>query len=69
MYPDTDVLEVLGSNPGTAVSELCHFRLPHCSLQCLSEETLKIVGPSVMSGAYARGVKLSDTGGKCVTCR
>ena len=48
MYTDTDVLKVLGYTPGTAVSELCHFWLPHCSEQCLSEETLKAVGPLCM---------------------
>ena len=34
--------------------------------QCLSEETLKVVG---VSGDYARGSKITNTGGKCVTCR
>ena len=44
---------------------------------CLSEETLKAVGPFYLvsmpgeiklPGVYARGSKRSHTGGKCVTC-
>ena len=38
---------------------------PHCS--CLSDETVKAVGPFYL--VYARGSKRSHTGGKCVTCR
>ena len=58
---------VLGSNPGTATSELWQYRLPHFA-NCLSENTLKAIGP-VLSGVCARGSKISQTGGKCVTCR
>ena len=41
-----------------------------CVSLCLSDVTLKAVGPFylVTSGVYARGSKISHTGGKCVTC-
>ena len=38
-----------------------------CESMCLSDETLKAVGPFYL--VYARGSKISHTGGKCVTCR
>ena len=38
------MVRVLGSNPRRAASELWQFRSPHF-WQCLSEETLKAVGP------------------------
>ena len=37
-----------------------------CESLCLSDETVKAVGPF---GVYARGSKRPHTGGKCVTCR
>ena len=45
-----------------------------CESLCLSDETVKAVGPFYLSGVYstARGSKRSHTGdraGKCVTCR
>ena len=40
-----------------------------CESLCLSDETVKAVGPFYRSGVYARGSKRSHTGGKCVTCR
>ena len=39
-----------------------------CVSLCLSEETLTR-RRSLLSGGYARGSKISHTGGKCVTCR
>ena len=39
-----------------------------CESLCLSDETLKAVGPSYLV-SMPRGSKRSHTGGKCVTCR
>ena len=39
-----------------------------CESLCLSDETVKSRW-SLLSGVYARGSKISHTGGKCVTCR
>ena len=47
-------------------SELWQFRLP--DLPVSFEENTKI-RRSLLSGVYARGSKISHTGGKCVTCR
>ena len=55
-----------GSITPTAVSKRRQFRSPHICL-CLSEETLKPVGPSYI--VYMPGdVKNSTNVCKCVTC-
>ena len=56
-----------GSIPPTAVSKLRQFRSPHICL-CLSEEIDIKSRWSLLTGVYARGSKISHTGGKCVTC-
>ena len=52
-----------GSIPPTDVSKLRQFL--HPTFACLSEETKSRW--SLLSGVYARGSKISHTGGKCVT--
>ena len=62
---DREVLH--GSNPGRVASELWRLRLP--SLSDCSEDTIMFKPRPLLSGVYARGSKISHTGGKCVTCR
>ena len=44
------------------------FYIRDCVSLCLSDETLNNHW-SLLPGVYARGSKISHTGGKCVTCR
>ena len=56
----TDTRMVAGSNPAEAVWELC---------QCLSEETLKAVGPFYMVFMPGEVKYPTSLHWKCVTCR
>ena len=56
----------LGSNPGRAASELWQFRLNPTLPVSFRGDTIN--RHSLLSGVYARGTKISHTGGKCVTC-
>ena len=47
-------------------SELCQFRLPDLPVSFGGDTKSRW---SLLSGVYARGSKISHTGGKCVTCR
>ena len=55
-----------GSMPPTAVSKLWQFLSPHICHVSFGRDTKS--GWSLLSGVYARGSKISHTGGKCVTC-
>ena len=57
--------EVAGSNPAGTARKLCqNFTFKGSFF--LSEDTLKSVSVELLSGVYARGCKISHTGGKCV---
>ena len=54
-----------GSIPPTAVSKLRQFCSPHIYMSFGRDNKSRW---SLLSGVYAKGSKISHTGGKCVTC-
>ena len=58
-----------GSTPTARDFEFGTLAIPLTLLcQCLSDETLKAVGPLILSGVYARGSKISHQSAlECVT--